>query len=499
MRSLLGSFTSKLVLSLALLIIGVGLFSLTIALMTTKQHLEAVDQSLNAGVAASIRDSHVQGQPIGQAIAADSAIFLTLMQLNPNAEIYLLDGNGVITSHAAPPGKVAAKAVAIEPLMAFIGKTMPLPIYGDDPRHPGKAKVFSAAPITRDNEPAGFVYVVLGGDAYTSALGMFRRSYVLRLSTGLILGSVVLALALGVFSFYRLTAPLRDLTHFVGQYEPQGETSSAVRPGWKTDDEIGQLARSFESMAQRIEAQVRMLRQSDQTRREFMMHVSHDLKTPIATIQGYLETLLMKWSEMDQDQRNNYISSSLNANNRIFAMVEAIFELSALEGSEVPLHCETFSAAELVQDICQKLQLEAERADVTLAVNWQHPNVYVTGDIRLIERALVNVIENAIKYSGGSSKVEIDIVTAAGKVVIATSNQGLRIDPSELEKIFIPFYRGKEAAQSVGGQGLGLSISRRIAELHGGSISASTANGRTVFTIELAAAADLPPPVLPAG
>ena len=106
---------------------------------------------------------------------------------------------------------------------------------------------------------------------------------------------------------------------------------------------------------------------------------------------------------------------------------------------------------------------------------------------------MVNVIENAIKYSGGEGTVEIDITFAEGKVVIAIQNRGVRIDPDEFDKIFIPFYRGKAIAQSVRGQGLGLPIARRIAELHGGALTVSSIDDATVFTMVLAGSNDAQP------
>jgi len=490
MRGLLGSFTTKLVLCLTILIVGLGLFYLAVALMTTKAHLQAIDQSLNLNVASRIADKHLQSAQFQSGSGLQSDILTSLMDVNPNAEIYVLDASGNITAHAAPPGKLKANAVAIGPVIAFVKKSQPLPVYGDDPRDPQNQKVFSAAALANSGTAAAYVYVVLGGEAYGSASSMFRRSYILRLSSALVAGSVLVALALGALSFYRLTAPLRQLAQTVSHFEPQNPVRSKLtrEAGWQTDDEVGQLTRSFDIMAQRIADQIKMLKDSDTVRREFMMHISHDLKTPIASIQGYLETLLMKWDEMAGEQRVSYLESSLKVNDRIFNMVDAIFELSTLEGSNVPLRYETFSAAELVQDVCQKLQLEADKAEVTLAFDWQHPNVYLMGDIGLIERALVNVIENAIKFSDERGVVKINVQTADSDVLISVANRGQAIQTDDIEKIFLPFYRGKNVSQTIKGHGLGLPIAKRIVELHGGVIRvASTEAAGTVFTLALKA------------
>jgi signal transduction histidine kinase len=253
-----------------------------------------------------------------------------------------------------------------------------------------------------------------------------------------------------------------------------------------SEDETGQLARGFEDMKRRITDQLRMLKEADDLRRQFMVYISHDLKTPIATIQGYLETLLMKAEEMRPEQRNTYLSSALRANERIFKMVEGIFELSKLEQPEAPLRFETFSATELVQDICQKLQFEADKSGVAISVDRQDTNVYVTGDIGLIERALVNIIENAVKFSDQGGAVGVKVEDIDGKAVISVANRGRRIERDELQKIFMPFYRGKHAGRDIKGNGLGLTIARRVVELHGGRIDAVSDEDRgTRFTITL--------------
>lgn len=488
MKGLLGSFTAKLVLSLTILIVGLGIFYLVIALITTKGHLAAIDQSLNRDVARYVADGYLAAADFDAGAGLATEVLSALMNVNPNAEIYLLDGKGVIVSHAAPAGRLKANSVAIEPVLAFLERTKPFPLYGDDPRDPESPKIFSAAAVGPAQAVKGYVYVVLGGDAYSGAARMFQQSYVLRLSSGLIAVSVVAAFILGGISFYRLTAPLRGLAQTVSDFEPNRpfDVNLVGKFGQQTDDEVAQLARSFGLMAQRIADQIKLLKDADGKRREFMVYVSHDLKTPIASIRGYLETLQMKWEEMESGQRTRYLDAALQANDRILNMVEAILELSMLEGSEVPLHCETFSITELVQDVCQKLHFEAEKACVGLAVDRQNPNVYLTGDIGLLERALVNVIENALKFSDQGTDVTVSIAKNTTAVRISISNRGQTIKPEELSKIFRPFYRGKAARQNIKGHGLGLPIAKRIVELHDGTIAAeSDRSGNTVFTLAL--------------
>jgi two-component system, OmpR family, sensor kinase len=488
MRRLLGSLTGKLILLLAILIAALGLFYLTLTLIITKSNLEAVDQTLNRGVATHILETRLKSVNFDDGFDLKAEAIASLMEINPNAEIYVLDKVGMIISHAAAAGKIKLRAVAIEPIKAFVARSAALPIYGDDPRAPQSQKVFSAAAITQSENTVGYVYVVLGGEAYASAADMFRESYVLRLSSGLVAGSVIFAVLVGALSFYRMTKPLRQLTQTVSSFGPQNlmPDGFSLASRIRSDDEVGRLARSFDQMASRIADQIQMLKRADEARRDFMVYVSHDLKTPIASVQSYLETLQMKWAQMEEAQRDGYLASALKANDRICMLVDGIFELAKLEGPEAPLQFESFSVTELVQDLCQKLRFKADEAEVTLAVDWQDSNVYVTGDIGLIERALANIIENAIKFSGAGQMVNIKVSTDADLVLIAVANRGSVIAEDDVNKIFRPFYRGRNAGQNARGSGLGLPIAKRVAELHDGFVQVFSAEATgTVFTIGL--------------
>ncbi|NJM34447.1 MAG: hypothetical protein HC850_06745, partial [Rhodomicrobium sp.] len=128
MRHLFASFTGKLVLALTALVAALGIFYLILTLMTTKSHLEAVDQSLNLDVAARILDRHLKSAIFDPQANLGGDIFIPLMEVNPNTEIYLLDAGGAIVAHAAPKGRVQLAKVDIAPIIAFVNKTQTLPI-----------------------------------------------------------------------------------------------------------------------------------------------------------------------------------------------------------------------------------------------------------------------------------------------------------------------------------------------------------------------------------
>jgi two-component system OmpR family sensor kinase len=486
-RSPLQTLTGRLIALFAVLTLLLAVLYLAVTVWSTRTHLQAVDQSLNLGVAATIRDRHFTDASFDPKAIPTGAALTALMSLNPNAEIYVLDAAGLVLAHAAPAGRLLASSVATAPIAALASGGQALPVYGEDPRDPNRPKVFSAAPIWRSGALFGYVYVVLGGEAYASATDMFRASHILRLSAGLLAGGFAAVLVLGALSFQFMTAPLRRLTSAVASFEP-GESAPLMAFGNGRRDEIGVLARSFQTMAQRIREQVFKLKTGCAARREFMVHISHDLKTPVASIHGYLETLVMKWEELPARQRELYFSSALKATEQISLMIDAIFELARLEGPDAPLKYELFSMTELIQDTCQKLRLEAEASQVALVVNWDAQNVYGNGDIGLIERALVNVIQNAIKYSPPGSDVQITARLSDDRVLVSVANRGPVIRPDEIERLFVPLYRTDGARQTTKGSGLGLTITRRIVELHGGAIAATSSEAQgTRFDISLPA------------
>lgn len=486
---LLRTLTGKLIAVFLVLMVAAAAFYLGLTLITTKAHLELVSQSLNTDVAAHLIENHLKGDRFEPDEGLVNAVFLPITRVNPSAEIYLLDAGGRIIATGVPKAAIQRPAVSIEPIRAFIDKTRSLPIYGDDPRHLDLRKVFSAAAVQHGDAAEQYVYVVLGGEDYSTTMDLFRESYILRLILGLLFGGIASGVALGALMFYRLTSPLRQLAQTVAAFDPKHPADAGIASSAASaNDEVGQLSRSFADMAARIALQVRQLKEADQIRSEFMVHISHDLKAPIASIRGYLETLQIKGSEMPAAQRDSFLASALLANERILKMVDDIFELAKLDQPEVRLCCESFSLPELVQDVCQKLQHEAERAGVRFRYDWGADNLYVTGDIALIERALVNLIGNAIKYSDSGSVVETRVGQRGHATCVSIMNGGEPIGPSEIANIFLPFYRGRQAERKAVGSGLGLTIAKRIADLHGGSLAAtSDAVAGTRFTLTLSA------------
>jgi signal transduction histidine kinase len=484
----------KLVVALLALVSLISVIYIVLTVTTTRLYLQEVNQKLNQTLASNIvaETPLLQGGAVNQ--AAFGGLFHTLMVINPSIELYLLDPEGTVLAYSAPPGRVKRARVSLAPIKTFIAGGEEFPIHGDDPRNPQGSKVFSAAPVHEGERLAGYLYVVLGGEAFDSVAQMIQESYILRLAAGVAMASLTLSLIAGLLSFNWLTRRLRRLSAAVETFK-QGEFQAPMNLGaWRRgarSDEIDELGVTVEQMSQRIVDQIRQLRHSDATRREMVANISHDLRTPLTSLQGYLETLLMKEGELSEAERRHYLDLAVKHGRRLGQLTAELFELAMLESRGPELHFEPFSLAELVQDVAQKFKLEAEKNALSLETDIPEGAPFVSGDIALIERVLENLIENAIKYTPEGGRIRLSLIPRRGRIAARVSDTGVGIPEDEIPHVFERFYRvEKSRGEGLEGTGLGLAIAQRILHLHGSPIEVESRLGDgTSFIFELPVAA----------
>jgi signal transduction histidine kinase len=232
------------------------------------------------------------------------------------------------------------------------------------------------------------------------------------------------------------------------------------------------------------------LRQLHRVKDQFLANVSHDLRTPLASLQGYLDTLLLKEGQLTPEEQRRFIEIASKHSERLGKLVEELFELAKLDAQVTPIKVESFSMAELVQDVVQKFQLRAQQNGVALEAGVRPDLPLVRGDIALMERVLENLIDNAIRHTPAGGSVTVSLVPENGRFAVRVADTGRGISEEHLPHIFDRFYRVSDSATRGGGAGLGLAIAKRILELHGTTLSAESAVDRgTTFTFELAVAA----------
>ncbi len=415
-------------------------------------------------------------------------LFETIMTFNPSVEVYLLDPAGKILAYSAPPGKVHAERVDTAPIRRFLagGK---LPLLGDDPRKPGRQKIFSVAPVTEGGDLQGYLYAIAASEHYDSIAGMLQGSYILKLSMWGAGAGLLFALLAGLVVFALLTRRLRWLTSEVQRFRDSGfrEPEGLQRKPPERGDEIDRLTTTFGEMAQQMAAQVEHLKQTDRLRRELVANVSHDLRTPLASLQGYLETLLLKQDTMSPEEQRKYVEIAARHSQRLGKLVSELFELAKLDSTDAIPPREPFSLAELVQDVLQKFELRARESGVHLDARLDANVPFVYANIGLIERVLENLLDNALRHTPEGGSVDLALEPSGDAVRVRLSDTGCGIEEHDLPHIFERFYRPQtQAPGNGGGAGLGLAIARRILELHGSRIvAASKPRAGTTFSFEL--------------
>src|SRR5262245_49381933 len=261
---MLTTLYGKLAAVLLGLLCLIGSLYIFLTLMTTRLYCQEVAQKLNRTLAQNLVAENMPlrgGQVDDQAL---QDILHLLMVINPSIEVYLLDPQGTILAHSAPPGRLLRQQVALEPVHRFLRGGTTLPIRGDDPRHLTQQKVFSVAPIPAQERLEGYLYVVLAGEEYESVAQMLQGSYLLRLSTWAAGAGLVFAVIAGLLLFHLLTRRLRRLTATMEAFQQSGAAALAngpqqcatAPPAARRGDELDRLGAAFQAMAQRIRQQM---------------------------------------------------------------------------------------------------------------------------------------------------------------------------------------------------------------------------------------------------
>jgi two-component system OmpR family sensor kinase len=492
MTRIIHSLYSRIALALLGLLVFVGAVQLMVALVSSQRHEAEVTQRLNLDLAKNLveRDVLLVDGEINE--RALEGVFDTLMLINPSIECYLIDLEGTIVTHSQLPGPLVRRQIAMDPVNRMMVPEPELPILGDDPLHADRSKPFTFAPLMVEDSYWGYLYIVLASQDRETVAATLAGSQILRMSLGVGAAALVAALAAGLFIFNLLTRRLRRLTAAVETYRAHdfGEQGPDIGSLADSPDEIGVLARAFDQMSDRIADQVRKLRQTDELRRELIANVSHDLRTPLATLTGYLETLELKDEQMDAEERRRFTSVATRQGERLRTLVGELFELARLESSQMKAEIEPFPLAELLQDVVQDFQLKARESGVDLTLELPSDAPLVAADIGLIQRVLQNLIGNALKHTEDGGSVTLTLDPSPDRVAVRVTDTGCGIPEKELERVFDRFYQapqGDGAPRATGG--LGLAIVRKILDLHGSAIHAASEVGRgTVFSFSLPAA-----------
>ena len=287
---------------------------------------------------------------------------------------------------------------------------------------------------------------------------------------------VVLSSILMYMFSYGITKPILDLSEISKE---MSELKFETRYKGKRKDEIGDLGRNINTLSSKLETTISELKSAnielekdiakktevDEMRREFLSNVSHELKTPIALIQGYAEGLADNIND-DEESRKFYCEVIVDEAQKMNKMVKKLLSLNELEFGNSGLELTRFDIVELVRSVAASIEVLAKNKEISVVFNETEP-VYVWADEYRIEEVITNYLSNALNHCSGAKIVDIGFKKENGKIRVSVFNSGEAIPEADIEQIWDKFYKVDKAhTREYGGSGIGLSIVKAIMEAH---------------------------------
>ena len=425
----------------------------------------------------------------------------SLVLYEPDTQLYLLDAQGTVRATTGEAKLAPGFKVAIEPVRAAVaaaaGQRAAGYVMGDDPERMDADAVVAARPVRRatirnDGDASGYLYLVVHkANLPASRWDALRRSLALP-ALALICGIVALTTLFAALIIAAVTRPLRRLTEAVATLSLRGldegltATPQALLPA-PGKDEFGQLTSAFAMMLETLRKQWAALRRLDHFRREGVSNLSHDLRSPLTATVACLETLEQRWAgdavaTPQRAEERGLVEVALRNSRNAARLVQSLGDLARLDEPAFALRREPVDAGELLDDIGLRFAERAARQQVGLRV--EHDEAadppFASLDIELFERAVANLVDNALKFCSAGAAISLSAASDAGTLQVCVADSGPGIAAADLPHLFDRFYQSRQSvapATGEGGKGLGLAIVKRIAELHGGSVSVASTLG----------------------
>lgn len=394
-------------------------------------------------------------------------LFLHTFSLNIDADIFItdLEGNVIVgaysnsTAHKGeqftPPTAVPAEIAARAAEGSYVGSGGSNGIYSD----PYYVVGVPLTPLVEGADPVGAVFAATNASSLTEyQFAAFRMFLIAAVVAFLVAFCVV-----GLFS-YRLVKPLRQMS---AAAKSLGRGDFSVRVPVTTADEMGQLAQSFNNMADSLAG-------SESMNRSFIANVSHELKTPMTTIAGFIDGILD--GTIPPDRRQHYLGIVSVEVKRLSRLVQTMLNLSRIDNGELKLRPADFDISDTVLSTVLTFEksIDEKQIDIRgLDALSQHT---VRGDEDLLHQVIYNLVENAVKFTNAGGYIAFTVSDSIDRVAVAIENSGAGIPPDELPMVFEKFYKAdKSRSMDKNGMGLGLYLVRTIVKLHGGDISVTSA------------------------
>jgi len=349
---------------------------------------------------------------------------------------------------------------------------------GGEPRLAG---AFVSAPILVGNELRGLVILPPPPSGGEIARSVGR---LLSLPNTLLL---IVATAVAAILIFR---PARTRLRALEQAAQRlGAGDLAARAPEGGGDEIARVAQAFNTMATELAARDEALQTSDRLRRQMFADVSHELKTPLTAMRGYLETLQMPDLQVDAPTRTRYFETVERETRRLEAIVTDLLDLARYQNGVAALQPRVFAIDRIFEHLKRRHERELQTRGVTLRTQVAADADQVTGDPDRLEQALQNLVSNALRHTPAGGTIDVQARMDQAQLLLSVTDSGSGIGAEHLEHVFDRFYKIDPArvagTNGASGSGLGLSIVKAIVERHGGTIGVTSVPGRTEFRISL--------------
>ncbi|MEW2834633.1 HAMP domain-containing sensor histidine kinase [Vibrio sp. JC34] len=397
-------------------------------------------QSLHKELASHMRDDNPLMIGTDYNPKALKSIFHTLMLIGPDFEIYFLDSQGNITTHAAPEGAEIMGAVDLNPIKQFLND-QPFPILGEDPRNRGEHKVFSVAAIEELGSTVGYLYVVIGSTRHDAIANAQVDTPYIALA-GLVLVSI-LGFALGAYVLVKRSL-LNPIERVTKQLQQQAEHDFRLQPDFTHQvPELVPIANSYQMMAKHIQQQFLQLEYQSSHRRQSLLQLSHDLKTPLSSVLGYLETWRLQHPESDP-----LIDVAFRNCEKLSTQLHSLLDAARKEAPMPNYEYRPVDLGTLMAECAETMQSQFSRKEVVLKVDIDS-EIQTVGDKGLLERLVLNLLENALRHSPIGSEVHCQAHLSEDK-----------------SRIHFTFVNHIEEEAEGGSLGIGTKIVQSILMLH---------------------------------
>ncbi|MGI2109331.1 sensor histidine kinase [Shewanella frigidimarina] len=401
---------------------------------------------------------------LSQGITSDAALkeaFHDFMLLGPSFEIYTLDPDGKVIAYDAKEEKIKTHRVDTTIIQQFLNGDN-LPVLGTDPRSEDTHKIFSASKlITKDGLHSGYLYVIIGGEDYDSWQALINAENQPKIWGATIGFWIIFALVLFVILLRYFTRPIQKLAQDLTELKNTPMSDKLMLPQrYRGSLEISQLSHHINHLLQEIQLQQQQVKRQQQAKHDFLLHLSHDLKTPLTALLGYIDT----WLILPEHERDEaLIQYAANSGQTLQQLLAQLLELAALENGQIDAQLQQVNLSELLSDIEQTFTPRAKKLGVQLDFDINHASKIYT-DPTLMRRILNNLVDNALRYTPAGGKIQIINAQQNGQQWLTVRDTGAGMHKHEVDalKQLSMTRLSFEANQSLPQLGVGLAIVRQL-------------------------------------